>query len=298
MRILDLGRIPRLTSTIEDLGFRNLLVGGCSFTSTDFGHVDFYFETLQKNYNNIKDPSWPEISCAGDWQTLPQEIKRECQASGLDWQHLTYLTWPIYCRDLLGMESVVDCSCSGAGNKHIHDSVIWALETHREYTPQNTLVVVMWSGIDRDDIMADADSIDNHSNNQYDYDPGVKLLCSGGILGGSNSVYNIDLIKKIKSDKSRSIENFILVTGLYHYLSSRGFRFVFTNFSTHLRQQGIDISKHLGAAQLQVLERMTSRCIALGDYAEKTIDGAHPTAEWHHRWAREVLIPLIQEVVK
>jgi hypothetical protein len=42
------------------------------------GHRGKYNPSLIKNYNNIKDPSWPEISGFPDWVKLPLNIRTEC----------------------------------------------------------------------------------------------------------------------------------------------------------------------------------------------------------------------------
>ena len=59
-------------------------------------------------------------------------------------------TWPYYLKDLGGFDQVLDCSMPGAGNYHIASSLQWAIEMQNP-DPTNSLVIVMWSGNDRDD---------------------------------------------------------------------------------------------------------------------------------------------------
>ena len=291
MKVIDVDTIPRLVEATNTSKFSNLLISGCSFSNTGFGQTDFYFQTLKNNYKNIKDPTWPAINTPNDWQQLTDNIKNECQEHGLDSKYLTYLAWPVYTRDLLDFDRVLDCSCSGAGNKHIHDSIILALESDSNLTPSNTQVVVMWSGHDRDDFMVASDSVNPTNSDRYCYADNVELVLTGGILGGSNCVLSVDVIKKIKSDKSRALENFIYIVGLHQYLTARGFNFVFTNFSTALRLCGLDIKKYLTAGQSQTLDNALAVTTALGDYALDTIDGTHPSSQWHHKWAENILVP-------
>jgi hypothetical protein len=68
------------------------------------------------------------------------------------------VTWPYYLRDLGGFEQVLDCSLPGAGNSHIADSLQWALEVDRP-EPADSLVIVMWSGCDRDDYICPEENI-------------------------------------------------------------------------------------------------------------------------------------------
>lgn len=42
------------------------------------GHRGRYNPVFVRNYNNIRDPSWPEISGFSDWINLPDNIKKEC----------------------------------------------------------------------------------------------------------------------------------------------------------------------------------------------------------------------------
>lgn len=291
MKVIDVNIIPRLVEAVNTSKFSNLLISGCSFSNTDFGQSNFYFQTLKTNYKKIKDPAWPDISNLNDWQALSENIKNECIQHGLDIKYLTYITWPVYTRDLLNFDRVLDCSCSGAGNKHIHDSIILALESNPDLTSKNTQVVVMWSGYDRDDFIVSSNSVDKTNNDRYHYADDAELVLTGGLLGGSNCIFSVDVIKKIKSEKSRALENFIYIVGLYQYLKARGFSFVFTNFSTTLRLCGLEIEKYLTEAQNQTLHNAITITNTLGDYAQHTIDGTHPSSEWQHKWAENILLP-------
>lgn len=261
-------------------------MGGCSFTALDFGDPGFYWKTLCKCYGDVKDPSWPDINL-NNWNNTAQVILQEC-LENFDWKHLTYLTWPIYTRDLLDISTVYDYSCSGAGNYHICNSVIHGLETDKTILPENTLVIVMWSGFDRDDFLVDRNAI-KKNDWSYHYDPNTSVCCSGGLLGDSNSLLSIENIKKIKSWHSRCVENYLYIVSLKNYLENRGFEYYFTNFSSDVKQHGFDIKAY---CNFNFNDLFTVRPF-LGDFAVGTVDGSHPTAEWHHRWSEEILIPYI-----
>lgn len=57
-------------------------------------------------------------------------------------------SWPGYVRDRGGFDLAIDMSCPGAGNRYIHDSIVYALE-HLIDDPNQCMVMVMWSGLDR-----------------------------------------------------------------------------------------------------------------------------------------------------
>jgi hypothetical protein len=299
MKILTTQKIPRLLDCTQPLGYANLLVSGCSFTSINFGQDEYYLQTLKSNYYNLKQgTSWPDIHSGQDWDQLPEHIKIECQQDHkLDWRHLTYVTWPTYIRDYFLFDQVIDCSCSGAGNKHIHDSLIYQLETDTAITPDNTIVAVMWSGFDRDDFIVDPDSINLNNVNQYAYTDQARLMITGGLLGNSNGVISIDVIKKIKSEQSRALENYIYVAGLYHYLVSRGFKFLFTMFSSNIKETGLHLDQNLTPTLLNNFNSMISVRPYLGDFAQDTIDTSHPTTYWHSQWAQSVLAPCILQLI-
>jgi hypothetical protein len=278
--------IPRLVPGTSSTRFQNLVVGGCSFTASDFGDTDFYWQTLLKCYDDVKDSSWPHIT-PNTWHKIPQRLRQEC-AENFDWQHLTCLTWPVYTRDLLNISTVYDFSCSGAGNYHISNSVMYGLESVKKIVPADTLVVIMWSGWDRDDFLVDTDCI-RTNNKSYHYDETTSLCYSGGLLGCSNSLLSIENIKKIKSYHSRCIENYLYIVALKNYLENRGFEYYFTSFASGTRAHGFDIEAHCDFDLGDLFDIKPF----LGDFAVDTVDGFHPKAQCHHRWSETILIPQI-----
>ena len=78
----------------------------------------------------------------------------------------TSLTWPYFLRDLGGFDQVLDTSLPGAGNSHISNSLIWALEMDQP-DPATSLVIVMWSGHDRDDYIFPKENVNNYSTPFY-----------------------------------------------------------------------------------------------------------------------------------
>lgn len=243
---------PPRTFNIEcDLGYRDLIVSGCSFTN---------------NFN-------------------PQHVH----------------TWPYYLRDLGGFEQVWDGSCAGAGNNHIARSVITCIELG-DFDPAKTLVVVMWSGYDRDDLLVDPKVLDRSQPDHYNYADNVSLGMTGGLLGDSNLIVNIENIKKIKNPPSRALENYILMQSLAGYLSARGFQYVFTEFSTpgQMKDTNFDPLIHLPIKlQQPFVDLVRNLSPNLGDWALPEIkqnnggDGYHPDAEQHLTWTRSVLLPYL-----
>jgi len=252
-------RPPRTFDVERNLGYRNLIVSGCSFT------------------NNF-DP-----------------------------EHVH--TWPYYLRDLGGFEQVWDGSCSGAGNNHIARSIVTGIELG-DFDPAHTLVVVMWSGYDRDDFLVDPRLVDQKNlktapQDYFNYTDDVAIGMTGGLLGDGNLIVSIENIKKIKSPQSRALENYIIMQSLAGYLDARGFPYVFTEFSTpgQMKDTNFDPVPHLPTKLQQPFVRLVRDLTPnLGDWAlpelehykqNKGGDGYHPDADQHLTWCRQVLLPYI-----
>lgn len=254
---------PRTFNVECDLGYKNLVVSGCSFT---------------KHHNPL---------------------------------HVH--TWPYYLRDLGGFDQVWDLSCSGAGNKHINRSVIFTLECE-PIPAKDTLVVVMWSGYDRDDFMVDPKAVDNINlstspQDYYNYTDNVSLGLTGGLVGSSNLLVNIENIKKIKNFHSRALDNYISIQSLAYYLKARGFKYVFTEFSSpgQMTDTNFDPVTYLPSPLKSTFQQLVRDLHPnLGDYAKPYLeqnkknkggDGYHPDAEQHLDWCREILLPYLAKHV-
>lgn len=214
------------------------------------------------------------------------------------------VTWPYYLRDLAQFENVVDCSCPGAGNQHIQQSTILALENNPLLQPDNTLVVIMWSGYDRDDIIVDPNSMIKNYPDQYYYSADASVGMSGGLLGESNLVTGLTLVKKIKNLPARALDNYVNIVTLYYYLLERGFKFVFTEFSTpgKMRDSNFEITDYLNEnLKTNFIKMVRTLTPNLGDYSLTTNhvrdDNYHPATEDQLEWVRKTLIPYLTKTL-
>lgn len=248
--------IQKAFDPITNLGFKNLLVSGCSFT-----------------YNNSE-------------------------------QHAC--TWPYYLKDFGQFESVLDCSLPGAGNKHIHDSIIHSVEQYK-IDPAETLVIVVWSGNDRDDFIVDSLALNSYPF-RFNYTADVSAGITGGAhkdnKGNTNNTL-ADATKQVKSAKSRAIENYIHISGLYHYLSNYNFKFVFLeyrDFSLPATDLNFDIRNILPSNLVENLNRMITKpnenfyryCLINNLLTD---DNYHPTPAGHLEWTRTILFPMLSKML-
>lgn len=63
------------------------------------------------------------------------------------------LTWPGYLMTRVGFDHVVDLSSAGSGNEYICTSVLNQIESMTKKEIENCMVVIMWSGIGRSDLL-------------------------------------------------------------------------------------------------------------------------------------------------
>ena len=142
------------------------------------------------------------------------------------------VTWPYYLRDMGGFDQVLDTSLPGAGNYHIASSLQWAIEME---TPEvdKSLVIVMWSGHDRDDYICPISNISDDYPVKFKYSNTVLT----GITGGSSpavkgNTYNgLKQLALTKTHESRAIENYLCIRGMWSFLTAAGYKFIFLTVS-------------------------------------------------------------------
>jgi hypothetical protein len=210
-------------------------------------------------------------------------------------------TWPYFLRDLGGFDQVLDTSLPGAGNFHIANSLIWALELERP-DPKNTLVIVMWSGNDRDDYMTPATNINNYPWT-FNYSKNVMSAITGGSHAEAcgNTTKSAKNFFASKTQESRSIENYLCITNTWNYLQNKGYRFVFLNFLNPdfpSRISHFDIKKYLPLEQKEMLIQMMDEASDLYSFVLKnnflSEDDLHPSSFGHMQYTKNILIPYLK----
>jgi hypothetical protein len=242
-------KIKRVFPVDKSLGYKNLIVSGCSFT-----------------HNVTED-------------------------------HLD--TWPYYLRDIGGFNEVYDCSLPGAGNNHIANSLQWCLETD-PIDPADSLVIVMWSGVDRDDLICPKEHLTPYP--EFKFTDTVSTGITGGLLGSGNTTTYLTDLAQQKTSASRSIENFLLINGIYHYLHAKKYQFLFLDFCKGSsivsgRTKHFDITPYLPKNIQQTYKRMFTNLTDLHEWAIRhdflQEDDLHCNIHGHLDWTRKVLHPYL-----
>ena len=214
------------------------------------------------------------------------------------------VTWPYYLRDLGGFDQVLDCSLPGAGNHHVANSLQWAIEVDKP-DPVDSLVIVMWSGNDRDDCIC---PIENSKPYPFTWNYNDNII--SGITGGShvtakgNTKEGLLSLAKTKTLGSRAIENYLYIINLQNLLQNKGYKFLFLDYIDRLLPSltvDFDIKKHLPSDIGTNLNNMITKVIPPHNWAIKhgllMEDGFHPSPDGHLDWTRKVLLPKLQTII-
>lgn len=209
-------------------------------------------------------------------------------------------TWPYILKDLAGFQEVLDCSLPGAGNNHICQSLIWALSCDLP-PPEQTLVIVMWSGNDRDDCIMSHNNLNEYPMRFYYGEDAVTGLTGGFARTHGNCINGIDILGKIKSNQSRAIENYLYMSQAESWLAHHGYDFVFVDYLDRKKYQpgmDFDIDQYLPIKQKLHKQSMMAPIVDLYSWAKENggfcEDGFHPNFESNLSWTEKILIPHLQ----
>ena len=206
-------------------------------------------------------------------------------------------SWPYYLKDLCGFKEVYDCSQSGAGQNHILYSIVNEIETTDDITPENTFVIIEWSGFTRVDVIADSEiTKDIHFMSNYKYnkrfatlsisedEPGEKTD-----IGSLNKMY-----RKLVDPDAQIYQGCLNICLMKNYLESKGFNYVFTSM--------MDPRPELQRVKnilVQETEKLLSNLEFLHEFSVSThrVESCgHPTPDCYLDWTRSHLIPYLENV--
>lgn len=215
------------------------------------------------------------------------------------------VTWPYCLRDLGGFEQVFDTSMPGVGNYHIANSLIWSLELEPMDT-RDSLVIVMWSGNDRDDYITPSSNI-NHYPFEYRYTADVMSAMAGAAntRARGNTKRSAREFFAVKTPESKAVENYLYIAQTWNYLQNQGYRTVFLNYldpAIPSRTSHFDIRPYLPARLQKNLDHMMSDIQDPYSFSIRRDllwdDDLHPSPDGHLSWTREVLVPQLKQILK
>jgi hypothetical protein len=202
-------------------------------------------------------------------------------------------SWPYYLRDIAGFDRVFDCSQSGAGSNHIFNSIINEIETNTEVSPEDTLIVIMWSGLTRTDVISTTDITKPwHFMSNYHFDDEFSTLSIFNNVTGNTPLDDLcRQYKRLVGFDAQIYESLLKIIALDAYLKQKDFKYVFLSW----KDPDTD-TEHINSSLVNIVDSLLDPVRYLDDYAKSNqlqeTDG-HPTPNGYLRWTREYLIPYL-----
>jgi hypothetical protein len=229
------------------------------------------------------------------------------------------IAWPDHTAKHLGIDRVVNLAYGGAGNDYICNSIIDYIEDQNP-DPATTLVMAMWSGPSRRDILVSGEYWyllgDYIGKAKYQDRADCYWVFSGG---RSNSWIDHPETRKLFEPLYVSDDPFVLckqtlanIVKLQSYLESKRYRFKFTSFVNYWNPDvasGIIGEFSIGhfAKDLPIYKNLNfehwffndAQRNCFGEYAlERGLieaDGFHPTEEAHGLYAENIVVPNLKD---
>jgi hypothetical protein len=203
-------------------------------------------------------------------------------------------SWPYYLRDLAGFDQVYDGSQSGAGNNHIFNSVVNEIESNKNISSESTLVIVMWSGLTRTDVIATSKLTKPwHFMSNYHFDDKFSTLSISDVDKKTTDLETLCYYYRRLIDSDAQVyESMLKITALYHYLKNKNFSFVFLNYMNPTNELSF-----LNSPLVNTVKTLIDPVLHLGTYASETkkleYNDGHPSPDGYLDWTREHLIPYL-----
>jgi hypothetical protein len=217
-------------------------------------------------------------------------------------------SWPYYLRDLANFKSIYNVAQAGAGTTHIFNSIINEVEYNEKISPEDTQIIVMWSGLTRTDTIStqdittpwhnyisagyNASAMNYKSNSLYTYHFNDQFATLSLFNGARGKTPMDDLCRSYKrhvSTDATIYESMLKIKSLKGYLDNKGFNSIFTIMYDPSEDLKI-IDKTINELDdiPYLLEFATEQRLLEGG-----VTGGHPVPDGYLRWTKEHLIPYL-----
>jgi len=146
------------------------------------------------------------------------------------------LTWATFLKEIVRPEQYINLASGGAGNEYICKSTINFLET-THLDPEQTLIVIMWSGTGRKDLTVSGEWWYHLKNDYYYLAKATNeeyYLFSGGLtnswLDNSFTKNTFSPLYKLSDPLSLSLDSLYHFNVLKNYLENKKYQFKFTSY--------------------------------------------------------------------
>lgn len=223
------------------------------------------------------------------------------------------VNWPYFLRDLADIQHVYDVSLPGGGCQHIFNSTINEIERNPEITVSDTMVLVMWSGLSRTDVIAETSLVapwvrravptahrpGEVTDGVYRFDDRFStfsIQCLDGMKNDPTPVARMQhSYKLVVGWDAQVLQSLLNIVALAGYLDSKGFTWMFMSWQNP--QPDLDIVP--GGLSQRVGELITQSVLPLGDYArsQRQLDATlHPMPAANMAWTENHLIPALDRL--
>jgi hypothetical protein len=228
-------------------------------------------------------------------------------------------TWPNYIQEHFAIDRLINLSFPGAGNYYISESIIqFLLESNLDVN--ETLVMVMWSGLVRKDVCVSKEFFDMLDHKYKETLSGQHYVFSGGRVGPwamHSSPENIllkplfDNIYKVSDEKSLAHESLSNIVKTQQFLEKYNYQHNFMSFVNYWQSvpdylgRSDDFSMTFYNGTDPLLSQLNNNWIwadvdknCIFEYAKKfnalCSDNFHPTELGQKLFAQDIIIPAIQ----
>ena len=228
--------------------------------------------------------------------------------NGCSFTYETPESWASHLRWHLDVPFYRNLAFSGAGNIYICDSTIEFLESN-DFVPEDTLVVVMWSGVGRQDYRISKEWYDyfmEHYGFASDFVKDSYYLFSGGRAAGwlnnRDTKQAFEDFYRVVDEKSLCKESLLHFISLENYLTAKGYNFKFTSYFDYWKERSINeissdscIPFHCKDDPLyNNYDRkhwIDVECLGDWTWQNNLMDNTqHPTREGHNHWLYQIAL--------
>ncbi len=218
--------------------------------------------------------------------------------NGCSFTYETPTSWATTIQKYLEPVYYNNLAFSGAGNTYICNGTVELLESIK-LPPNETLVIIMWSGIGRKDIRISNDWVDQFEFTNHGY------LFSGGVgAGWTHNKVTRQLFEKwysLSDEESMCKDSVVHFKLLESYLNLKGYRYLFTSYfdywlSTKFNWISGDICIPYSFKEYNYdYSNWITPCLGEYAYNKNGLDKTfHPTQDCHQQYAEEIILPFLR----
>lgn len=198
-------------------------------------------------------------------------------------------SWPGYVRDRCKFDYAVDWSYPGAGNLYISDSIIEYIKSLSDIQKKNVFVIVMWSGLDREEEIFTC----------------TKQPCINNLSYQAKKT-------NLRSKQQQTLDSYNYIFKTKEYLEANNIPFAFTFFTNVLSPPYLPIRDRTHKFDSFLDAEMLSRVRGLSwappntkdflydfsfyhNYLDQSPDMYHPNSNCVLDWTDSVLLPSLEQ---